>query len=176
MPSKNTITLVLIITECQKIANLHCTKGTSRHSTIDIWTGVPHLCTNLVYCRGYEQVTTGDGPLPSFSILYLNHADRPVEAGGLLRCWMVQQQQPGGEDGEGSGNGNTVSSSLNESISALSSSSSPASSASFMRDVEPIGRTLLIFQSDTIEHMVLPSSVDRYALTSWIDSRINVCS
>mmetsp|Transcript_17975 Transcript_17975/g.23234 ORF Transcript_17975/g.23234 Transcript_17975/m.23234 type:complete len:370 (+) Transcript_17975:50-1159(+) len=111
-------------------------------------------------------------------ILYLNHADRPVEAGGLLRCWTVQQQQqPGGEDGEGSGNGNTVSSSLNESTSALlSSSSSPSSSASFMRDVQPIGGTLLIFQSDKIEHMVLPSSVDRYALTSWIDGRINVCS
>lgn len=35
-------------------------------------------------------------------------------------------------------------------------------------DVQPKGGTLVIFQSDKVEHMVLPSSVDRYALTSWV--------
>lgn len=35
-------------------------------------------------------------------------------------------------------------------------------------DVQPQGGTLVIFQSDKIEHMVLPSSEDRYALTNWV--------
>ena len=35
-------------------------------------------------------------------------------------------------------------------------------------DIVPKGGTLVIFQSDLVEHMVLPSSVDRYALTNWV--------
>jgi hypothetical protein len=35
-------------------------------------------------------------------------------------------------------------------------------------DVHPRGGTLVILESAKIEHMVLPSSVDRYALTSWV--------
>lgn len=38
-------------------------------------------------------------------------------------------------------------------------------------DVAPKGGTLVIFQSDKVEHMVLPSLVDRYALTSWVSGR-----
>jgi hypothetical protein len=35
-------------------------------------------------------------------------------------------------------------------------------------EVVPVGGTLVVFQSDRIEHMVLPSRTDRYALTSWV--------
>ena len=35
-------------------------------------------------------------------------------------------------------------------------------------DIVPKGGTLVIFQSDLVEHMVLPSTVDRYALTNWV--------
>lgn len=37
------------------------------------------------------------------------------------------------------------------------------------RDVNPAGGTLIIFDSASVEHMVLPSTADRYALTCWIN-------
>jgi hypothetical protein len=37
------------------------------------------------------------------------------------------------------------------------------------RDVNPAGGTLVIFDSARVEHMVLPATADRYALTCWIN-------
>jgi len=40
-------------------------------------------------------------------------------------------------------------------------------------DVNPTGGTLIIFDSSKIEHQVLPSLMDRYALTLWINEAVN---
>ena len=40
-------------------------------------------------------------------------------------------------------------------------------------DVEPIGGTLVIFDSSRVEHQVLPSTKERYALTIWINGVMN---
>jgi 2OG-Fe(II) oxygenase superfamily len=81
-------------------------------------------------------------------ILYLNEPDRPKINGGALRCWVSRgttcaEENDGGE-------------------------------RLFSRpfDIQPTGGTLVIFQSDKVEHMVLASSVDRYALTSWVNGSI----
>ena len=76
------------------------------------------------------------------AILYLNASDRPVSAGGALRCWVERKDSAETDD-------------VDEKF------HTPF-------DVLPKGGTLVIFQSDRVEHRVLPSSTDRYALTNWI--------
>lgn len=83
------------------------------------------------------------------AILYLN--DPEWASGGALRCFDApphpSQQMPGGHGVGGGG------------------------SASF-RDVSPAGGTLVLFDASRVEHQVLPSSADRYALTCWISGEL----
>jgi hypothetical protein len=87
------------------------------------------------------------------TILYLNEPDRPRSAGGALRCWVAEQ-----DEGSDHKRGND---------------SDAREWGGFLPpfDISPIGGTLVIFQSDRVEHMVLPSTVDRYALTNWVSGQ-----
>lgn len=83
-------------------------------------------------------------------ILYLNLPDRHEHEGGALRCWV------GRDD-------------------ASNKSGSKASSEGNFQPpfvILPTGGTLVIFKSALVEHMVQPSSTDRYALTSWVSGKI----
>lgn len=78
-------------------------------------------------------------------ILYLNEPERTKEDGGALRCWLKNV-----------GNGRTDTSSKDITFGAPF-------------DIQPTGGSLLIFHSDRVEHQVLPSFKDRYAMTVWIN-------
>ena len=78
------------------------------------------------------------------TILYLNEADRPASEGGLLRCWVETRE------------------------SQNSTQKDKVSEFHTPFDILPQGGTLVIFQSDRVEHQVLPSSSDRSALTNWV--------
>lgn len=81
-------------------------------------------------------------------ILYLNLSDRHEQDGGALQCW-VRDESATPEDDD-------------------------AQKENFHPPVTilPKGGTLVIFQSASVEHMVLPSSTDRYALTNWVSGTI----
>jgi hypothetical protein len=91
-------------------------------------------------------------------ILYLNKADRPESDGGALRCWVAKEPS---SDSSTETTGSNEDNFNNHNKDCQSSFDPPF-------DVQPKGGTLVIFQSDKVEHMVLPSIADRYALTSWI--------
>ena len=76
-------------------------------------------------------------------ILYLNAPD--WNSGGNLRCYGQGGGAGGGVAGE---NDDDDSRSL---------------------DINPTGGTMILFDSSKVEHQVLPSSMDRYALTLWIN-------
>ncbi len=83
-------------------------------------------------------------------ILYLNLPDRHEQEGGALRCWVksgMSSNQNSGEEG------------CNENFNPPF-------------NILPKGGTMVIFKSALVEHMVLPSSTDRYALTSWVSGAI----
>lgn len=82
-------------------------------------------------------------------ILYLNLADRPTSEGGALRCWVEKDQ---------SDNDDVLTTNTNDSDTQFQ--------APF--DIQPKGGTMVIFQSNKVEHMVTASTVDRFAITSWI--------
>ena len=92
-------------------------------------------------------------------ILYLNKADRPRSDGGALRCWVID----GKRDEQHLVLSNTKE---KEEGSPCSTSNTQSFYAPF--DVQPTGGTMVIFQSDKVEHMVLSSTADRYAMTSWV--------
>jgi hypothetical protein len=92
------------------------------------------------------------------AILYLNAPDRPVRDGGALRCWVARD-------------GTSHASSIDDDDKDQKPDDLDSRfSAPF--DVQPTGGTLIIFQSDKVEHMVLPSVEDRYALTSWVSGSL----
>jgi hypothetical protein len=82
-------------------------------------------------------------------ILYLNLSDRQEHDGGALQCWVRDESAPSGSE-------------------------TGVQTQHFHPPVTilPKGGTLVIFQSALVEHMVLPSSTDRYALTSWVSGTI----
>lgn len=82
-------------------------------------------------------------------ILYLNLSDRHEQDGGALQCW-VRDDSATTEDHVG-----VQKKTFHPPVTIL-----------------PKGGTLVIFQSALVEHMVLPSSSDRYALTSWVSGTI----
>jgi SM-20-related protein len=84
-------------------------------------------------------------------ILYLNDPDRSTDDGGALRCWIKQPRN--NKNNKNNKNNNHQ-------------DNDEGDESSF--DITPKGGTMVIFQSDLVEHMVLPSTVDRYALTNWI--------
>lgn len=86
-------------------------------------------------------------------ILYLNDPDRLTDDGGALRCWIKHRNDINNNSRNHHQDGNDDRNDKEE-------------ESSF--DIVPKGGTLVIFQSDLVEHMVLPSKVDRYALTNWI--------
>lgn len=79
-------------------------------------------------------------------ILYLNDASRTEEDGGALKCWLKQTRIVGGD--------------LDE------SSDTQQFGIPFL--VQPVGGTMIIFHSNLLEHQVLASFKDRYALTVWV--------
>ena len=81
-------------------------------------------------------------------ILYLNDASRTKEDGGQLRCWLKKDDHDKDSQVEGGQHG-------------------PAF------DIQPTGGTMLIFNSDRLEHQVLASVKDRYALTVWFNGDLN---
>jgi len=81
-------------------------------------------------------------------ILYLNDPERTLADGGALRCWVAKLEPP-----------TNLKHLKNQHL----------FEPSF--DIQPTGGTMIIFQSDRVEHMVLPSCTDRFALTSWVDGR-----
>jgi len=80
-------------------------------------------------------------------ILYLNDESRKVEDGGQLRCWLRKEL--------GEGDGKDV------------SENGRMFGQPF--DIQPTGGSMIIFNSDRLEHQVLASFEDRYALTVWIN-------
>ena len=84
------------------------------------------------------------------TILYLNEPDRPTSAGGALRCWVEKKVADEDRVDRGEQKDTTM---FHEPF-----------------DISPKGGTLVIFQSDRVEHEVLSSTQDRYALTNWISS------
>jgi 2OG-Fe(II) oxygenase superfamily len=93
-------------------------------------------------------------------ILYLNAPDRPQSHGGALRCWVAQLESHKDPD-----------QSVNLETSGWYShniANDRTYDPSF--DIQPVGGTLVIFQSDRVDHQVLPSTVDRFALTNWVSS------
>lgn len=82
-------------------------------------------------------------------ILYLNLSDRHEKDGGALQCWV--------QDGSDT--------TVNETGVSTKHFHPPVT-------ILPKGGTLVIFQSAIVEHMVLPSSTDRFALTSWVSGTI----
>lgn len=85
-------------------------------------------------------------------ILYLNQADRPESDGGALRCWVKKENNENRLQGDSDQNDDDK------------------DEAQFYPpfDIQPKGGTMVIFKSDKVEHMVLSSSADRYAITSWV--------
>ena len=81
-------------------------------------------------------------------ILYLNDASRTKEDGGQLRCWLKKDDHDKDSQVEGWQHG-------------------PAF------DIQPTGGTMLIFNSDRLEHQVLASVKDRYALTVWFNGDLS---
>ena len=81
-------------------------------------------------------------------ILYLNDASRTKKDGGQLRCWLKKDDHDKDSQVEGGQHG-------------------PAF------DIQPTGGTMLIFNSDRLEHQVLASVKDRYALTVWFNGDLN---
>ena len=81
-------------------------------------------------------------------ILYLNDASRTKEDGGQLRCWLRKDDRDEDSPEEGGQFG-------------------PAF------DIQPTGGSMLIFNSDRLEHQVLASVKDRYALTVWLNGEFN---
>lgn len=81
-------------------------------------------------------------------IIYLNNSDRPVSDGGALRCWVAKDN--------------------NDETTTNLTGSCDARQFEAPFDIQPVGGTVVIFQSDKVEHMVLSSLADRFALTSWI--------
>ena len=86
-------------------------------------------------------------------ILYLNDPDRSTDDGGALRCWIKRRNTNDNNHHQDNDQDNDQ-------------DSDDEQESSF--DITPKGGTLVIFQSDLVEHMVMPSNVDRYALTNWI--------
>lgn len=80
------------------------------------------------------------------AILYLNDAD--WTSGGHLRCFEK------------------------EGLKMDDTPAAPSPDDGAYQDVNPVGGTLIIFDSSRVEHQVMPSSSDRYALTCWINGDI----
>lgn len=76
------------------------------------------------------------------AILYLN--DSEWKDGGQLRCFDCSEEQEGDDDDD----------------------------RPLFQDVNPAGGTLILFDSSKVEHMVMPSTSDRYALTCWINGTL----
>jgi len=94
-------------------------------------------------------------------ILYLNESDRPKSNGGALRCWFAKSARGGSKDyDEAAARGTNDAEDKGED-----------GSETFV-DIQPNGGTLVIFKSNVVEHMVVPSKTDRFALTSWISGTL----
>jgi 2OG-Fe(II) oxygenase superfamily len=93
-------------------------------------------------------------------ILYLNAPDRPHSHGGALRCWVAQLEP------------NTKHDQSVDLKTLQWNRRNIADCRTFAPsfDIQPVGGTLIIFQSDRVDHQVLPSTVDRFALTNWVSS------
>mmetsp|Transcript_3450 Transcript_3450/g.8995 ORF Transcript_3450/g.8995 Transcript_3450/m.8995 type:complete len:346 (-) Transcript_3450:49-1086(-) len=89
------------------------------------------------------------------AILYLNDPGRTPADGGALRCWLRTDNEGDRDCSNDTGN-------------HKQDDESKGGTFAPPIDVQPTGGTLLIFDSDRLEHMVLPSSKDRYALTVWV--------
>lgn len=86
------------------------------------------------------------------TILYLNEPDRPKSHGGALRCWVARARD------------------AKEETSSVDSSTDGHEAFYPSFDIQPTGGTLVIFQSGRVDHQVMPSTVDRFALTNWVSS------
>jgi hypothetical protein len=82
------------------------------------------------------------------AILYLNDPKRTVQEGGALRCWQPDSLQS------------------NDSLERDERENKELNPS---WDIQPTGGSLVIFDSNRIDHMVLPSTTDRYALTCWVN-------
>lgn len=118
-------------------------------------------CHNSIWELGLlEWLRLGDYRARSVTvILYLNQADRPKSDGGALRCWVMYGQ---------SDKQHLVLSNTNNKEEVGPNDRRDTQSYYAPFDVQPTGGTMVIFQSDKVEHMVLPSTADRYAMTSWV--------
>ena len=116
-------------------------------------------CNNSVWELGLlEWLRLSDYRARSMTvILYLNQADRPKDHGGALRCWVSK--------GKGRRPSKTK-----ETHEDKARDNDSENDALFYPpfDVQPTGGTMVIFESDKVEHMVLSSIADRYAITSWV--------
>mmetsp|Transcript_17980 Transcript_17980/g.51493 ORF Transcript_17980/g.51493 Transcript_17980/m.51493 type:complete len:332 (+) Transcript_17980:137-1132(+) len=85
-------------------------------------------------------------------ILYLNDTSRTKEDGGQLRCWLRKDDHA-------------------QRRAETDEKDPPAEIEKFWPafDIQPTGGSMLIFDSDRLEHQVLASVKDRYALTVWIN-------
>jgi hypothetical protein len=84
-------------------------------------------------------------------ILYLNDAD--WKSGGSLRCFHTRRR-----------NNNIEASGDNEDVDRTAA----------FTDVVPKGGTMIIFDSSRLEHAVLPSTKDRFALTCWLNGTTTI--
>jgi hypothetical protein len=82
------------------------------------------------------------------TILYLNEPNRPESHGGALRCWVARDIDTKRD---------------NKNRNEKDDFRPPF-------DVKPTGGTMVIFQSGKVDHKVLPSTEDRFALTNWVAS------
>jgi len=87
-------------------------------------------------------------------ILYLNKSERQETEGGALKCWVrrVEKAQHTNDH------------------SITREDDNGEFQCPF--DIHPVGGTLVLFNSDRVEHKVMPSSTDRYALTVWINGHM----
>lgn len=91
-------------------------------------------------------------------ILYLNDESRTKEDGGQLRCWLRKRKRRR--------KGRTEPPQLAEGEREREDDDDEFGPPF---DIEPTGGSMLIFNSDRLEHQVLASLEDRYALTVWIN-------
>merc|ERR1739848_786223 len=80
-------------------------------------------------------------------ILYLNEGDWPVDAAGQLRIYHDSERSPPSE--------------------RINATESDCGVETYT-DVVPRGGTLVVFDSRRMEHQVIPTNNDRFALTCWI--------
>jgi hypothetical protein len=90
-------------------------------------------------------------------ILYLNDAD--WKSGGSLRCFQSRIR-------------NTEESTTT--FDSEDESPTSRSAATLFTDVVPKGGTMIIFDSSRLNHAVLPSTKDRFALTCWLNGTTTI--